>query len=110
MVNLATIAVAFVSVWYEATPPNAAGFFLPRRRRFWYKTAACITAAGGRRKIYHALTYQSVKDLLAQLFQQIFLFPLILSRFLYKPQHSHHTKRRHSDRSKLLLFLLEWSC
>ena len=43
MVNLATIAVACVSVWYEATPPNAAAGFLPRRRRFWYKTAACIT-------------------------------------------------------------------
>ena len=29
MVNLVTIAVACVSVWYEATPPNAAsaGFF-----------------------------------------------------------------------------------
>ena len=29
MVNLATIGVACVSVWYEATPPNAAaaGFF-----------------------------------------------------------------------------------
>ena len=43
MVNLVTIAVACVSVWYEATPPNAAAGFLPRRRRFWYKTAACIT-------------------------------------------------------------------
>ena len=45
MVNLITIAVACVSVWYEATPPNAAAAgFLPRRRRFWYETAACITA------------------------------------------------------------------
>ena len=48
MVNLATIAVACVKVWYEATPPNAAAAgFLPRRRRFRYKTAACITVVHG---------------------------------------------------------------
>ena len=44
MVNLVTSVVACVSVWHEATPPNAAAAgFSPRRRRFWYKTAACIT-------------------------------------------------------------------
>ena len=43
MVKLVKIDVACVSEWYEATPPNAAAGFLPRRRRFWYKTAACIT-------------------------------------------------------------------
>ena len=43
MVNLVTRAVACVLVCYEATPPNAAAGFSPRRRRFWYKTAACIT-------------------------------------------------------------------
>ena len=33
MVNLITIAVACVSVWYEATHPNAAAGFSIKRRR-----------------------------------------------------------------------------
>ena len=42
MVNLITITVACVSVWYEATPPNAAaaGFGIKRERR-------CASLGGG---------------------------------------------------------------
>ena len=43
MINIVTIAVACVSVWYEATPPNAAADFCHTAADFC--TAACITVS-----------------------------------------------------------------